>query len=76
MQAMILDAQGQALRLDELPRPSPGAEQILACGECRGDLNVIDGNLRQPKQSLVLGTSTHLVERLLARLSEDMSGEM
>ena len=59
MKAMILDAQNQPLRLGELPRPRPAADEILlkvhACGVCRTDLHVIDGDLRQPKLPLVLG---------------------
>jgi len=59
MKAMILDAQNQPLRLVELPRPKPAAAEILlkvhACGVCRTDLHVIDGDLRQPKLPLVLG---------------------
>lgn len=59
MKAMILDAQGQPLRLVELPRPKPGADQVLlevrACGVCRTDLHVMDGDLRHPRLPLVLG---------------------
>ncbi len=59
MKAMILDAQRQPLRQAELPRPKPGADEILlevhACGVCRTDLHVIDGDLRQPKLPLILG---------------------
>jgi len=59
MKAMILDAQGQPLRLAEVPRPTPGADQVLlevrACGVCRTDLHVMDGDLRQPRLPLVLG---------------------
>ncbi len=59
MKAMILDAQGQPLRLAELPRPKPGADQVLlevrACGVCRTDLHVMDGDLRHPRLPLVLG---------------------
>ena len=59
MKAMILDAQGQPLRQAELPRPKPGVDEILlkvrACGVCRTDLHVMDGDLRQPKLPLVLG---------------------
>jgi propanol-preferring alcohol dehydrogenase len=59
MKAMILDAQGQPLRLAEVPRPKPGADQVLlevrACGVCRTDLHVMDGDLRQPRLPLVLG---------------------
>ena len=59
MKAMILDAQGKPLRLAEVPRPKPAAGQILlavrACGVCRTDLHVTDGDLLQPKLPLVLG---------------------
>jgi propanol-preferring alcohol dehydrogenase len=59
MKAMILDTQGRPLRLAELPRPKPGVDEILlrvhACGVCRTDLHVMDGDLRQPKLPLILG---------------------
>lgn len=59
MKAMILDCPGQALRLTEIPRPSPEATQIVlevrACGVCRTDLHVLDGELRQPRLPLILG---------------------
>lgn len=59
MQAMVLDAPGQPLRLAQLPIPSPGAGQVLirihACGVCRTDLHIVDGELTQPKLPLVLG---------------------
>ena len=59
MKAMVLYAQREPLRLAELPCPKPGADEILlkvhACGVCRTDLHVMDGDLRQPKLPLVLG---------------------
>ncbi len=59
MQAMLLDAQGQPLRLAEVPRPKPEADQVLlevrACGVCRTDLHVMDGDLQHPRLPLVLG---------------------
>ncbi|HNC52250.1 MAG TPA: alcohol dehydrogenase catalytic domain-containing protein, partial [Accumulibacter sp.] len=59
MKAMILDAQGKPLRLTEVRRPTPAAGQILlavrACGVCRTDLHVTDGDLLRPKLPLVLG---------------------
>jgi len=59
MKAMILDAQHEPLRQAELPRPRPGAGEILlevhACGVCRTDLHVRDGDLQQPKLPLILG---------------------
>jgi len=56
---MLLDAPGRPLRAAEIPRPTPGAGQVLvavtACGVCRTDLHVADGELRDPKLPLVLG---------------------
>jgi propanol-preferring alcohol dehydrogenase len=43
----------------EVPVPQPGAGQVLlrvrACGVCRTDLHVADGELTQPKLPLILG---------------------
>ncbi|HEV7464495.1 MAG TPA: zinc-dependent alcohol dehydrogenase family protein [Methyloceanibacter sp.] len=59
MQAMVLDRAGVPLRPAELPVPAPGPGQILlkvaACGVCRTDLHIVDGELAQPKLPLVLG---------------------
>lgn len=56
---MVLDAPGRPLRGAELPEPQPAAGQVLltvkACGVCRTDLHVADGELPQPKLPLVLG---------------------
>jgi propanol-preferring alcohol dehydrogenase len=59
MQAMLFDRPGQPLRLAELPVPAPGLNQILievaACGVCRTDLHIFDGELSRPKLPLILG---------------------
>jgi propanol-preferring alcohol dehydrogenase len=59
MRAMVLDAPRRPLRAAELPRPAPGPGQVLlavrACGVCRTDLHVADGELPDPKLPLVLG---------------------
>jgi propanol-preferring alcohol dehydrogenase len=59
MRAMILDQPGSPLREAKLPRPSPDAGQVLvqvhACGVCRTDLHVVDGELPDPKLPLVPG---------------------
>lgn len=59
MKAMLLEGQGSALRLAELPIPEPGPDQLLvkvrACGICRTDLHVIDGDLAEPQYPLILG---------------------
>src|ERR1700690_3926121 len=49
MRAMVLDAARQPLREADLPDPEPGPGQVLvsvsACGVCRTDLHVVDGEL-------------------------------
>ena len=59
MRAMVLDAPRTPLRHAELPDPSAGQGQVLlrvrACGVCRTDLHVVDGELARPKLPLVLG---------------------
>jgi propanol-preferring alcohol dehydrogenase len=59
MRAMVLSAQGQPLVRTELPDVEPGPGEIgvrvLACGVCRTDLHVVDGDLDEPKLPLVPG---------------------
>lgn len=59
MRAMVLERPGQPLVLRDLPVPEPGAGQVLlrvrACGVCRTDLHIVDGELPDPKLPLVLG---------------------
>jgi alcohol dehydrogenase, propanol-preferring len=56
---MVLDSPGTPLRAAELPAPEPGPGQVLvavdACGVCRTDLHVVDGELPDPKLPLVPG---------------------
>src|SRR5512142_1692652 len=56
---MLLDAPGRLLRDDTIPDPRPGDGEVLlrvhACGVCRTDLHVADGELEHPKLPLVLG---------------------
>jgi alcohol dehydrogenase, propanol-preferring len=59
MRAMVLHAPREPLRLEERPAPEPGPGQVLlrvsACGVCRTDLHVVDGELPHPKLPLVVG---------------------
>src|SRR5207244_4153370 len=59
MRAMLLEAAGRPLREATVPVPKPGPGQLLiqvrACGVCRTDLHVADGELPNPKLPLVLG---------------------
>jgi len=59
MRAMVLQRPGTLLQSQELePRP-PGSDQVLikvtACGVCRTDLHIVDGELTRPKLPLVPG---------------------
>jgi propanol-preferring alcohol dehydrogenase len=71
LKAMLLDRAGEKLRLAEVPMPEPGAGQILAkvraCGVCRTDLHVVDGDLTEPKLPIVPG---HEIVGVVARLGE------
>jgi len=56
---MILEKPGEPLVAADLPEPLPGPGQVLvrvrACGVCRTDLHVVDGELTEPKLPLVPG---------------------
>jgi alcohol dehydrogenase, propanol-preferring len=68
MRAMVLDRPGALLVMHERPVPSPGPGEILieieACGVCRTDLHVVDGELPDPKLPIVPGHE--IVGRVLA----------
>jgi alcohol dehydrogenase, propanol-preferring len=59
MQAMVFEAVGQPLRALERPIPQPGPGQLLlrvrACGVCRTDLHLLDGEVDVPAPPRVLG---------------------
>lgn len=60
MRAMVLEKSRNSLQLDAVkPVPEPGAHDVLlrvrACGVCRTDLHVVDGELDDPKLPLILG---------------------
>jgi len=59
MRAMVFEGVGRPLRPAELPDPEPQPGQlllrVLACGVCRTDLHIVDGELREPKLPLVPG---------------------
>ena len=76
MRAMRLAAAHQRLNLDEhLPLPQPGAQQVLlrvaACGVCRTDLHIVDGELTEPKLPLIPG---HEIVGYVEALGEGVSG--
>ena len=69
MKAMVLEQVGGPLVPRTLPDGVPSADQVLldvsACGVCRTDLHILDGELSQPKLPLVLGHQ--IVGRVLAK---------
>jgi len=75
MHAMVLDAPRNALVMRERPVPVPGAGEILvavaACGVCRTDLHVVDGELEHPKLPIVPG---HEIVGRVAAIGAGVSG--
>lgn len=59
MRAMIFEGVGRGLRMSEVPVPEPADGQVRvrvkACGICRTDLHILDGELAHPKLPLILG---------------------
>ena len=75
MKAMVLERVGQPLRLLDVSIPRPGAGQILikvkACGVCRTDLHVSDGDLKNPKLPLILG---HEIVGIVTEMGDGVEG--
>src|SRR4051812_7030610 len=59
MRAMVFDGVGRPLRQAELPVPEPTTGQLLlrvqACGVCRTDLHLLDGDVTIAEPPRVLG---------------------
>src|SRR5690348_4711264 len=59
MRAMLFERAGEPLRAAEVAPPRAGAGQLLikvrACGVCRTDLHLVDGELPDPKRPVVPG---------------------
>lgn len=75
MRAMLLERPGMALQAVELPVPRPAAGQILlrveACGVCRTDLHLIDGELPDPVLPMIPG---HEIVGRVAAVGPGVSG--
>ena len=65
---MLLEQPGGPLQLRDLPKPSPGEGQVAidvsACGVCRTDLHILDGELSEPVLPLIPG------HQIVGRVSE------
>jgi propanol-preferring alcohol dehydrogenase len=74
MRAMLLKSPRTPLQAVELPDPEPGPGQVAlrvtACGVCRTDLHVVDGDLTAPKLPLVPG---HEIVGRVERLGEGVT---
>ncbi len=74
MRAMILQQPGFGLSMSDVPIPKPNPNQVLirirACGVCRTDLHIVDGELPNPKLPLVLG---HQIVGIVEQLGEEIS---
>lgn len=75
MRAMRLHRPGQGLRLEQLPVPVAGPGQLQlrveACGVCRTDLHLIDGELPHPALPIIPG---HEIVGRITALGEGVSG--
>lgn len=74
MKAMVLEAQGAPLRMMDVPVPVPSTGQVLirvhACGVCRTDLHIVDGELPNPKLPLIPG---HEIAGRVAMVGDSVS---
>src|SRR5262249_12510829 len=75
MRAMVLERPDTPLALREGPVPRPGPRDILveiaACGVCRTDLHVVDGELPDPKLPIVPG---HEIVGRVATIGSQVAG--
>ncbi len=75
MHAMMLKKIGTALEWTELADPQPGPGEIRvkvsACGVCRTDLHVVDGELPDPKVPIIPG---HEIVGRIDLLGADVEG--
>lgn len=59
MKAIVFRETGKALQLETVPKPKPENHQllvkVLACGVCRTDLHIVDGELNKPTLPLIPG---------------------
>ena len=75
MKAMVLNKPGTPLVWTDLPDRQPGAGEVrvkvLACGVCRTDLHVLDGELPDPKSPIIPG---HEIVGRIDAIGPDVEG--
>ena len=73
---MVLEEIGAPLALRDVPKPKAGRGQLLvrvsACGICRTDLHIVDGELPNPKLPLILG---HQIVGRVEQIGESLKGQ-
>ncbi len=72
---MVFEGTSPRLELRNVPDPLPKPNEVLirveACGVCRTDLHVVDGDLREPKLPLIPG---HEIVGRIIEMGRDVSG--
>jgi propanol-preferring alcohol dehydrogenase len=75
MRAMLLDEPGRPLRPADVPQGTPGAGQLLvrvaACGVCRTDLHICDGDLAFIRSPIIPG---HEIVGRVEAIGESVTG--
>ncbi|MCS5711478.1 zinc-binding alcohol dehydrogenase family protein [Candidatus Berkiella aquae] len=75
MRAMVFNKMGEKLKLQEVRIPTPSETELLirvsACGLCRTDLHIIDGELNKPKLPLIPG---HQIVGIVEELGSAVEG--
>ena len=75
MRAMVLEQTRTPLIMRERPTPRPAQGEILveiaACGVCRADLHVVDGELQHPNLPIVPG---HEIVGRIAAIGSGLAG--
>ena len=75
MRAMIFERRGEPLHLRQVETPEPLEQQVLikvaACGVCRTDLHIVDGELFSPRLPLILG---HQIVGTVQQVGAQVSG--
>ncbi|WP_299360133.1 zinc-dependent alcohol dehydrogenase family protein [uncultured Paracoccus sp.] len=75
MRAMVFTGNTSLLEERDVPKPSPGPGEVLirveACGVCRTDLHIVDGDLDAPRLPLVPG---HEIVGRVERVGPDVEG--
>ncbi|MBD3240332.1 MAG: zinc-binding alcohol dehydrogenase family protein [Chitinivibrionales bacterium] len=75
MRAMVLSRAAQPLELRQVPVPEPDIHQIrirvTACGVCRTDLHIVDGELTSPRLPLIPG---HQIVGVVEKAGDQVHG--